>query len=158
MSRTSTGKAIKTVLIAAVVGAIALFAGGYAMQKIATLQQRPILVPLLIGGAAILLLRRKRYAAGAGLAGAAGAVGLMQWQASSLGQKNGGQSAGIGDAGRYRLNGGWSERAGAGALGGAGARRILTQQQALGPGEAGSMQGTGAKRVLKSQDAMGLVA
>jgi len=157
--RESTGKAVKNVLIAFVVGAIAIFAGGYATQKIATLQSKPILVPLLIGGAGILLLKRGRVAAGAGLAGAAGAIGFMQYQASQLSQQSGGgQMAGYGDAGHYRMSGGWSERAGAGALGGAGAKRLLQQQQALGPGEAGSLQGGGAKRVLRSQDAMGLEA
>jgi hypothetical protein len=153
--RESTGKAVKNVLVALVVGAIALFAGGYATQKIATLQQRPILVPLLLAGAGILLLRRGRMAAGAGLGGAAGALGLMQYQASQLaeGQK---PAQGYGDAGRYARRDGWSDYSAAGALGGAGAKRLLQQQQALGPGEAGSMQGRKAQSVLRSTSAMGL--
>jgi hypothetical protein len=153
--RESTGKAIKNVLVAVVVGAIALFAGGYATQKIATLQSKPILVPLLLAGAGILLLRRGRVAAGAGLGGAAGALGLMQYQAAALAKQ--GQAAGYGDAGRYMRRDGWGEQS-AGALGGAGARRLMTQQQALGPGEAGSMQGPAAKKVLRSTSAMGLSA
>jgi hypothetical protein len=155
----------KNVLIAGAAGAIGLFAGGFANSKSATLQKYPYAVPLLLlllGG--VVLAKGKStmaVAAGLGIAGGGGVLGLMQYQAAKMAQ--GAQAAaGVGDAGKYgRIGPGgrWQRSAGelgrseggAGSLQGAAARRLLAQQETMGVGEAGSIQGRGRRAIADAQ-------
>lgn len=159
----------KNVLIAGAAGAVGLFAGGFANSKSATLQKYPYAVPLLLlllGG--VVLAKGKStmaVAAGLGIAGGGGVLGLMQYQASKMAQQGGGgatQTAGVGDAGKYgRIgpDGRWHRGAGelgrseggAGSLQGRAAQRLLAQQETMGVGEAGSIQGRGRRSIVDAQ-------
>lgn len=165
-----TKNVAKNVLVAGSAGALGLFAGGMANAKSATLQKYPYAVPLLllvVGG--VVLAKGKSttaVAAGLGIAGGGGVLGLMQYQVQKMAQQQGGaqpgaQTAGVGDAGRYRVGAGGRvsvgelgrSEGGAGSLQGRRARGILAQQETMGVGEAGSLQGRGRRSVM---DAMGL--
>jgi hypothetical protein len=159
----------KNVLIAGGAGAVGLFAGGFANQKSATLQKYPYAVPLLLllaGG--VVLAKGKSaaaMAAGLGIAGGGGVLGLMQYQAQKMAQASAPvqQTAGVGDAGKYGrigADGRWHRTSagelgrsegGAGSLQGRQAQRLLAQQEAMGPGEAGSLQGRGRRSVIDAQ-------
>jgi hypothetical protein len=156
----------KSVLIAGGAGAVGLFAGGFANQKSATLQKYPYAVPLLLlllGG--VVLAKSKSalgLAAGLGVAGGGGVLGLMQYQAQKMAQQSAPQTAGVGDAGKYgRIgpDGRWHRSAGelgrseggAGSLQGRQAQRLLAQQETMGVGDAGSLQGRGRRSVIDAQ-------
>jgi hypothetical protein len=164
-----TKNVAKNVLIAGAAGAIGLFAGGFANQKSATLQKYPYAVPLLlllVGGVVLAKGRSSMaLAAGLGIAGGGGVLGLMQYQAQKMAQQSGqpSQTAGVGDAGKYGrigADGRW-HRMGAGELGrsegGAGslqgrqARHLLSQQETMGVGDAGSLQGRARRSVIDAQ-------
>lgn len=156
--------ALKSVAVAAGVGAAAVFVGAFAGSKIAYLSEQPWLLPAALIGVGFLLARRKRLAAGLGLVGAGGALGFMQYAQSHPGTFSAGpapkQAAGWpGDAGRFvRPDHGMFEQS-AGALLGAGGRGIYRQQDAMGPGDAGALIGGGAGlRQIETSDAMGLDA
>jgi hypothetical protein len=161
-----TKNVAKAVLIAGGAGAVGLFAGGFANQKSATLQKYPYAVPLLLllaGG--VVLAKGKStlaLAAGLGIAGGGGVLGLMQYQAQKMAQQSGQQAAGVGDAGKYgRIgpDGRWHRSAGelgrseggAGSLQGRQAQRLLAQQETMGVGDAGSLQGRGRRSVIDAQ-------
>jgi hypothetical protein len=162
-----TKNVAKNVLVAGGAGALGLFAGGMANAKSATLQKYPYAVPLIllvVGG--VVLAKGKSttaVAAGLGIAGGGGVLGLMQYQVQKMAQQQGGgaQTAGVGDAGRYRVGPGGRlsvgelgrSEGGAGSLQGKRARGVLAQQETMGVGEAGSLQGRGRRSVM---DAMGL--
>lgn len=155
----------KNVLIAGGAGAVGLFAGGFANQKSATLQKYPYAVPLLLlllGG--VVLAKSKSalgLAAGLGVAGGGGVLGLMQYQAQKMAEQSK-TAAGVGDAGKYgRIgpDGRWHRSAGelgrseggAGSLQGRQAQRLLAQQETMGVGDAGSLQGRGRRSVIDAQ-------
>jgi len=164
-----TKNVAKNVLVAGGAGAVGLFAGGFANQKSATLQKYPYAVPLLLllaGG--VVLAKGKSataLAAGLGIAGGGGVLGLMQYQAQKMAQQSqqgAPQTAGVGDAGKYgRIgpDGRWHRSAGelarseggAGSLQGRQAQRLLSQQETMGVGEAGSLQGRGRRSVIDAQ-------
>lgn len=166
----------KAVLVAGGAGALGLFAGGFANSKSATLQKYPYAVPLLLVLAGAVVLAKGKsavaQAAGLGVAGGGGVLGLMQFQMAKLAaqQQQGGQTAGIGDAGKYGrigVDGRWHRHSagslghakdalgrsegGAGSLQGRRALGILAQQETMGVGEAGSMQGRGRTAVMDAQ-------
>jgi hypothetical protein len=163
-----TKSVAKAVLVAGGAGAVGLFAGGFANQKSATLQKYPYAVPLLLllaGGVVIAKGKgANMLAAGLGIAGGGGVLGLMQYQAQKMAQQSGtpSQTAGVGDAGKYgRIgpDGRWHRSAGelgrseggAGSLQGRQAQRLLSQQETMGVGDAGSLQGRGRRSVIDAQ-------
>jgi hypothetical protein len=158
--------ALGKVLVGVLVGGGAVWLSSLAVSKVDALQKYPYIAPAVLAGTAFLLYKRGRHASALGLAGAVGVLGLMMLQAKGYLQITSGQQAaqGYGDAGRMisgwgTSQSGWRERpAAAGAIAGAGARAVLSQQQALGVGEAGAFMGPQTKNVLSAQDAMGLHA
>jgi len=167
-----TKSVAKAVLVAGGAGAVGLFAGGFANQKSATLQKYPYAVPLLLLLAGGVVIAKGKgataLAAGLGIAGGGGVLGLMQYQAQKMAQQSqgapGSQTAGwVGDAGKYgRIgpDGRWQRHSagdlgrsegGAGSLQGRQAQRLLSQQETMGPGEAGSLQGRGRRSVIDAQ-------
>lgn len=152
--------ALGKVLVGVIVGGGAVWLSSLAVSKVAALQKYPYIAPAILAGTAFLLYKRKRHASALGLAGAVGVLGLFMLQSKGYLQLGGAaqaQAAGYGDAGR--MISGWGERPArqmaAGALAGAGAKTILSQQNALGVGEAGAFMGSAAQRTVSAQDAMG---
>lgn len=164
-----TKSVAKAVLVAGGAGAVGLFAGGFANQKSATLQKYPYAVPLLLLLAGGVVIAKGKgataLAAGLGIAGGGGVLGLMQYQAQKMAQQSqapSSQTAGVGDAGKYgRIgpDGRWHRSAGelgrseggAGSLQGRQAQRLLSQQETMGVGDAGSLQGRGRRSVIDAQ-------
>lgn len=147
----NTKHVVKNVLVAGGAGAVGLFAGGYANQKSETLQKQPYAVPvlLLIVGAVALAKGKSDVVrvAGLGVAGGGGVLALMQYQAQKMAQQS--QTAGYGDAGRFRRPGGPHRETG--SLQGARAKGILAQQETMGVGDAGALAGRGRRAVIDAQ-------
>jgi hypothetical protein len=157
--------ALAKVLIAGLVGGGAWYLGGYATNKITTIQKNPWIIPALFIGIGILLARRGRLASGFGLAGAGGAIGVLQLQlrAASEATKGDEKAMGIGDAGRGD-SGLYDRPAPAGALFGTGAKNLFEQQNTMGNandngwGEAGALFGSGGEQLRRQADSMGWAA